>query len=382
MASKRLHKENNLKLKYEALLELEKGKTNEEVSKIFDIPPNTLSTWKKNKDKIFDAFRQGNLTKRVKLDTYYQVNKAVLKWFKRMRADNVPINGLLVKEKALYFAKELSFENFQASDGWLDKFKKKYGISFKTISGEAKSDNDQMIAPWLETTLSTILSRYPLENFFNADEFSIFYQCLPDKSLHFKNEKSIGGKHSKVRLTGMAAGNVKGERLSMFVIGKSKSPRCFKGISLEAVEKHVNDENDPFCGLDVDETVMENLRDDLELLKTKFNADFNLTADELVDIDLDACIADKLSDEDIIAEVSEHDAIETEEESDDKCVGISDNATKPSLNEAMHAVNVLENYSLYSNFGDDLTKALKDINRVIEMDLKASKRQSTFTDFF
>ncbi|XP_065642803.1 tigger transposable element-derived protein 4-like [Hydra vulgaris] len=87
-----------------------------------------------------------------------------------------------------------------------------------------------MIAPWLETTLSTILSRYPLENIFNADEFDLFYQCLPDKSLHLKNEKGIGGKHSKVRLTGMAAGNVKGERLSMFVIGKSKSPRCFKGV--------------------------------------------------------------------------------------------------------------------------------------------------------
>ena len=34
-----------------------------------------------------------------------------------MRAEQVPISGLLVKEKALYFAKELRFEDFQASDG-------------------------------------------------------------------------------------------------------------------------------------------------------------------------------------------------------------------------------------------------------------------------
>ena len=125
MASKRQHKENNLKPKYEALLELEKGKTNKEVSKFFNVPPNTLSTWKKNKDKIFDAFRQGNLAKMVKVDTYDQVNRAILKWFKIIRAENVPISGSLMKEKALYFAKELSFENFQASDGWLDKWKKK-----------------------------------------------------------------------------------------------------------------------------------------------------------------------------------------------------------------------------------------------------------------
>ncbi|XP_065645461.1 tigger transposable element-derived protein 4-like [Hydra vulgaris] len=100
------------------------------------------------------------------------------------------------------------------------------------ISGEAKSVNDQVIAPWLETTLPTILSRYPLENIFNADEFGLFYQCLPDKSLHLKYEKCIGSKHSKVCLTGMAAGNFKGERLSMFVIGKLKSPRCFKGVKI------------------------------------------------------------------------------------------------------------------------------------------------------
>ena len=30
---------------------------------------------------------------------------------------NVPVHGVLIKEKALYFAKELTFENFQASDG-------------------------------------------------------------------------------------------------------------------------------------------------------------------------------------------------------------------------------------------------------------------------
>ena len=87
-----------------------------------------------------------------------------------------------------------------------------------------------MTAPWTETTLPTILSRYPLENIFNAGEFGLFYQCLPNKTLHLKGEKCSGGKHSKVRLTGLAAGNAYGERLQMFVIGKSVKPRCFKGV--------------------------------------------------------------------------------------------------------------------------------------------------------
>lgn len=53
---------------------------------------------------------------------------------------------------------------------------------------------------------------------------------MPDKSLHLKSEKCIGGKHSKVRLTGLAAANAEGEKLPMFVIGKSVKPRCFKGV--------------------------------------------------------------------------------------------------------------------------------------------------------
>ena len=87
-----------------------------------------------------------------------------------------------------------------------------------------------MTSSWSETTLPTILSNFKLENIFNADEFGLFYQCLPDKTYHLKGEKCSGGKKSKVRLTGMAAASAVGEKLPMFVIWKSKNPRCFKNV--------------------------------------------------------------------------------------------------------------------------------------------------------
>ena len=85
-----------------------------------------------------------------------------------------------------------------------------------------------MVAPWNETTLPTLLSKYDLKDIFNADEFGLFYQCLPNKTYHFKGQKCSGGKNSEVRLTGMAAGNAIGEKIPMFVISKSKTPCCFK----------------------------------------------------------------------------------------------------------------------------------------------------------
>ena len=103
-------------------------------------------------------------------------------------------------------------------------------MSFKNILGESKSVTEEMTAPWTETMLPTNLSRYPLENIFNADEFGLFYQCLPNQTLHSKGEKCSEGKHSKIRLTGLAAVNAYGERLPMFVIGKTNQPRCFKGV--------------------------------------------------------------------------------------------------------------------------------------------------------
>ena len=77
-----------------------------------------------------------------------------------------------------------------------------------------------MTASWFETRLPTILSNYELPDIYNADEFGLYFQALPSKSLHLKDEKCIGGKFSKVRLTGLAAANANGEKLPMFIFGK------------------------------------------------------------------------------------------------------------------------------------------------------------------
>ena len=50
-------------------------------------------------------------------------------------------------------------------------------------------------------------------------------------SLHYKGECCDGSKYSEVRLTGLAAGNATGEKLPLFVIGKSAKPACFSGIN-------------------------------------------------------------------------------------------------------------------------------------------------------
>lgn len=124
----------------------------------------------------------------------------------------LPISGPVIKEKAAKYAVELGIDDFKASNGWFDRWKGRHEIAFKTVSGEAQSCTKEMTASWEESTLPTILSNYELRDIYNADEFGLFYKALPDKSLHLKSENCVGGKHSKVRLTGLAAGNAVGEK--------------------------------------------------------------------------------------------------------------------------------------------------------------------------
>ena len=105
-----------------------------------------------------------------------------------------------------------------------------YNISFKTISGEDNSCMTEMTAPWKETTLPTIFSKYKLDEVYNTDEFVLFFCMQPNKSLNFWSETCVGQKHSIICLTGMASANATGDKLRMFIIGKSKSPHCFKGV--------------------------------------------------------------------------------------------------------------------------------------------------------
>ena len=219
-----------LKEKYEAIKKIGSGCPNKDVAADYDVPPSTLSTWLKRKDKIVKAFEgeASSKTKRLKPCGNENLDQALYTWFVQMRQQGVPVSGPVLK--ALRYAKEMDIKDFTASNGWFDRWKNRHEVAFKAISGEAQSCTLEMTASWKESTLPTLLSKYVLRDIFNADEFGLFYKALPHKSMHLKSENCVGGKCSKVHLTGLAAASAAGEKLPMFVVGKSHKPRCFNGV--------------------------------------------------------------------------------------------------------------------------------------------------------
>ena len=73
-----------------------------------------------------------------------------------------------------------------------------------------------MTTPWEETTLPTILARYQVNDISNVDGFGLLYETMSWKFLHSQGKHCSGGKDSKVRLRGMAASNILGEKIPMF----------------------------------------------------------------------------------------------------------------------------------------------------------------------
>ena len=125
-AFKRKLKNTKLIQKCQIIRQIEKGMTNKEASEKFGVPKNTISTSMKNKDKLFEGLEQSSSdAKKMRRCDYEQVDKTVFKWFSLQRSQNVPIDGPILKEKALQFAKSFNFPTFKASDGWLDKWKKR-----------------------------------------------------------------------------------------------------------------------------------------------------------------------------------------------------------------------------------------------------------------
>ena len=66
VATKHRAENKSYKIKYKALKELEKGTPQRDVASLFGVPKNALSTWKKSKDKIFEKYNSGLISKRVK----------------------------------------------------------------------------------------------------------------------------------------------------------------------------------------------------------------------------------------------------------------------------------------------------------------------------
>ena len=113
--------------KCKALTDIKKGLSNKDSFKKYGVPSNTISTWIKNKEKYFKALEDNCSSKKRKLreSDFEKLDNVVFQWFLSKQSQNIPMDGNLLKEKSITYAKELGYNNFHGSAGWLDRWKRK-----------------------------------------------------------------------------------------------------------------------------------------------------------------------------------------------------------------------------------------------------------------
>lgn len=175
----------------------------------------------------------------MKSAKYEQLDNAMYQWFIQARSQGIPLSGSIIMAKAVVMNNKLNGDsNFKASVGWLDKFKFRHGIRQLDISGEKLSADSTGIADFQEMLQSKIAElNLVREQVYNCDETGLNWKALPKKTLATVSEKSASGfKVQKDRITAMVCANASGNhKLSLLVIGKSKKPRAFKNLNMNAL---------------------------------------------------------------------------------------------------------------------------------------------------
>jgi hypothetical protein len=163
--------------------------------------------------------------KRLK-DNPKVLDERMFQWFTVARSKQISISGPLICEKALTVAASSGMNDFKASNGWLESFRKRHNISFKLLSGESVNLDHAVVQDW-KSNVQSVLNGYDLKDVFNCDETGLFWRGIPNRTMALKSDQCKGGKLAKKRLTVMLTVSALGEKLKPLVIGKAKMPRAF-----------------------------------------------------------------------------------------------------------------------------------------------------------
>ncbi|UYV62285.1 K02A2.6-like, partial [Cordylochernes scorpioides] len=212
---------------------------------------------KKNDAAIRRSVRSGtNLSS--KISSYSRgtliekTEKALVIWIEDLTQKRIPLDGHLIKMKALKFYKELkesepstssreSNPQFSASTGWLTGFIKRHSFHNLKIKGEVASADEEAARKNPEKLAKIIKDGgYCAHQIFNAEETGLFWKKMPTRTYIAKSEKNASGfKAAKDRVTLLLCSNASGDRmLKPLLVNRSLKPRALKGKDLNTLPVH------------------------------------------------------------------------------------------------------------------------------------------------
>uniref|UniRef100_A0A1B6GUJ2 HTH CENPB-type domain-containing protein n=1 Tax=Cuerna arida TaxID=1464854 RepID=A0A1B6GUJ2_9HEMI len=142
--------------KIDIIKQLDEGISVKELALKYNIGSTTVHDVKKNRDKLLkfsiatsDSIFGIQHRRTMKKSPHELLHKAMLQWFNKERAEGRPVNGPMCVKQARILFETLGMKgNFDASSGWLARFKDRHGI--RTIG-------DSMECLWTKSNTEKVL---------------------------------------------------------------------------------------------------------------------------------------------------------------------------------------------------------------------------------
>ena len=111
----------------------------------------TISNWKKHSAEFVERpVKNESITKNRLTKISSILDERIYNWFSTARSNNIPISGPIIQEKAKKVADILRMDKFKASNGWLESFRKRHNIFFRTLSGESAQLDKDIVDNWIK----------------------------------------------------------------------------------------------------------------------------------------------------------------------------------------------------------------------------------------
>ncbi len=130
----------------------------------------------------------------MKKSQYPDIENGLIELISKSNSCRIPVNTILLKEKANQLAIQYKYTDFKASNGFIDRFKSRNAIIFQTIHEEAEGVYHAICNDWANSKLPRLIKGYKPEDVFNGDEFDLFWRILPNKTYAVKGQKFKNGK--------------------------------------------------------------------------------------------------------------------------------------------------------------------------------------------
>lgn len=225
----------------EILKRLEAGQTVKFLMEKYNVSRKTIQRIIKRKDILLEgvkSFKTTNTSLTVKKISNPQdstLDKALFTWFLQRRSTGEPVSGTMLQEQSLQFSEKLerSSSNFKASNGWLDKFKKRHGIQQLSTQGDTLSADNLAIEEFAKSLAYFIQQNgYEFSEIYNADESGLYWKSFPNKNPRFLEERNTArSTNSNNRITAMFCANASGtHKIPLLIIGESGQPESLKNV--------------------------------------------------------------------------------------------------------------------------------------------------------